>query len=187
MLTKTWNAEDSRFDVLFDLPSELEIDHAAVVGDFNGWDAEADPMTKGPDGRWSATLSLEPGVAYRFRYHLGQDRWENDWNADDYVGNEFGGSDSVVHVPDAPAKPPATKRATAGRGTAERATTKKGTAKKSAAKKSTTKKSATKKSTTKSSATKKSATNKSATKKSAAKKAAARKTARSAADERSTS
>ncbi|MGK2929069.1 MAG: isoamylase early set domain-containing protein, partial [Acidimicrobiales bacterium] len=71
MLTKTWNAEDGRFDVHFDLPSELEIDHAAVVGDFNGWDAEGHPMTKGDDGRWTVTVSLEPGAAYRFRYHLG--------------------------------------------------------------------------------------------------------------------
>lgn len=145
MLTKTWNAEDSRFDVLFDLPSELEIDHVAVVGDFNGWEAEAHPMAKGPDGRWTATLSLEPGTAYRFRYRLGEDRWENDWSADDYVGNEFGGSDSVVQVPDAPSKPPATKKS----GTAKKTTGKKAAAKKAATKKAAGKKAAAKKAASK--------------------------------------
>ncbi len=165
MLTKTWNANDGRFDVLFDLPSELEIDHAAVVGDFNGWDAEAQPMKKGDDGGWTATVSLEPGAAYRFRYHLGQDRWENDWSADDYVGNEFGGSDSVVQVPVAPSKPPATKKSDAAKKAGKKATAKKATGtKKAAAKKATAKKA--------------SAGKKAAAKKGAAKKGAPKKTDR---------
>ena len=37
-----------------------------------------------------------PGRSYRFRYYLGGGRWENDWDADSYVDNEFGGADSVV-------------------------------------------------------------------------------------------
>ena len=41
---------------------------------------------------------LEPG-SYRFRYYLGDGEWENDWSADDYVDNDHGGADSVVHVP----------------------------------------------------------------------------------------
>lgn len=148
MLTKTWNATDGRFDVLFDLPSELEIDHAAVVGDFNGWDADAHPMAKGADGRWTATVSLEPGMAHRFRYRLGQDRWENDWSADDYVGNEFGGSDSLVQVPEAPSKPPAIKKAAAAKTAADKksAAAKKVAGKKAAAEKSAAKKRASKRS-----------------------------------------
>lgn len=129
MLTKTWNPEDGRFDVLFDLPSELDIDHAAVVGEFNSWDPDADRMAKNGDGRWVATVSLEPGTSHRFRYHLGGDRWENDWSADDYVDNEFGGSDSLVVLPEAPAPPPPAKKPAA-----KKSSSKKPAAKKSAAK-----------------------------------------------------
>lgn len=150
MLAKTWNPQRGRYDVTFDLPSELEIEHAAVVGEFNDWDEGADPMTKGADGRWSATVSVEPGRSYRFRYHLGDGRWENDWNADDYVDNDFGGADSVVQLPDAPSEPPAVKSA------AKKATgTKKAGAKKAAPKKAAAKKTGgAKKSTAKKSAKK---------------------------------
>lgn len=157
MLAKTWNPERGRYDVTFDLPSELDIEQAAVVGEFNDWDENANPMHK-TDGRWSATVSIEPGRSYRFRYHLGENRWENDWNADDYVDNDFGGSDSVVHLPDAPSEPPAVKAA------AKKATAKK-SAKKAAPKKAAAKKAAAKKSGTKKAAAKKTA--KKATKRSA--------------------
>jgi len=42
------------------------------------------------------TVVLEPGRHYRFRYLLDGARWENDWVADAYVANEYGGDDSVV-------------------------------------------------------------------------------------------
>lgn len=162
MLAKTWNPTRARYDVTFDLPSELDIEEAAVVGEFNDWDESADPMHKGDDGRWSTTVSLEPGRSYRFRYHLGNGRWENDWNADDYVDNDFGGSDSVVQLPDAPSEPPVVKSAA-----------KKSSAKKSAAK-STAKKSAAKKAAPKKAAAKKAAAKKAGANKSAAKKSARR-------------
>jgi len=33
-----------------------------------------------------------------FRYLVDGERWENDWAADAYVPNPFGGEDSVVEV-----------------------------------------------------------------------------------------
>ena len=35
--------------------------HVALVGDFNGWDADATPMTRQPDGRWFASVELSHG------------------------------------------------------------------------------------------------------------------------------
>lgn len=139
MLTKNWNQKTGRFDVTFDLPAELDIEQAAVVGEFNDWSETADPMSKGKDGSWSATVSLEPSRSYRFRYHLGDDRWENDWNADSYVGNDFGGADSVVTTAEPPTAPPpaksaAPKQAGAKKAAAKKAGAKKATAKKAAAK-----------------------------------------------------
>jgi len=149
VLTKTWNPSSRRFDVTFDLPADLAIEEVAVVGDFNDWDEAADPMTK-DGGRWSATIALAPGRSYRFRYHLGGDRWENDWTADDYVGNDFGGADSVVTVPDAPSAPPPAKSAAPKKAPAKKAAAKKSVAKKAAAKKSTPTKASAKKAAKKS-------------------------------------
>ena len=131
MLTKTWNPEAENFDVTFDLPEGLDIDQASVCGEFNDWDPRIDPMEQTDDGRWTATVPLTPGQSYRFRYHLGDDEWENDWSADDYVGNEYGGADSVVTVPDVPTPPPPAKRKSA----APKAATKKAAPKKAAPKK----------------------------------------------------
>src|SRR5215469_16703989 len=85
---------------------------AAVCGDWNGWSPEADVMKPSPSGGFSIDLDLESGRSYRFRYLLDGHRWENDWAADAYVPNEFGGDDSMVDltvVEDTPPAPPAKK------------------------------------------------------------------------------
>lgn len=70
-----------------------------LVGDFNDWDPEATPMTRLKKGSFKAVLDLEPDQNYQFRYLINGDEWENDWNADAYVPNPFGGGDnSVVKV-----------------------------------------------------------------------------------------
>jgi 1,4-alpha-glucan branching enzyme len=71
--------------------------HVAVVGDFNDWSPQDHPMVSGPAG-WSCTLALPLGRRYRFRYLLDGERWENDWEADDYVDNDHGGQDSVIDL-----------------------------------------------------------------------------------------
>lgn len=66
-----------------------------VAGDFNGWNQTATPMQ--PDGTGMvATVVLEAGRRYRFRYHDGNGRWFNDSDADDYEPNDFGGYDGVL-------------------------------------------------------------------------------------------
>ena len=140
MLTKNWNPETERFDVTFDLPADLDIKQAAVVGEFNDWSESANPMTTASDGRWTATIALEPNRSYRFRYHLGADRWENDWNADHYVGNDFGGADSVVVVPERPSAPPPAKATAPKKAAAKKAAAKKAAAKQAPAKKGAAKK-----------------------------------------------
>ena len=80
----------------FELPADIDAAAAHVCGDFNDWDPTATPMTRRKNGSFAATVSLEPGRTYRFRYLLDGGRWENDWDADDYVANDFGGEDSVV-------------------------------------------------------------------------------------------
>lgn len=47
-------------------------------------------MARDEEG-FSVRIALPPGRTYRFRYLLDDGRWENDWAADAYVPNEFGG------------------------------------------------------------------------------------------------
>ena len=83
--------------VTFRLPSAVGAESACVVGEFNDWSHTATPMERDGDG-FVAHAHIPPGRAYRFRYLLDGERWENDWAADDYVPNEFGGDDSVIDL-----------------------------------------------------------------------------------------
>jgi 1,4-alpha-glucan branching enzyme len=69
-----------------------------LVGDFNGWDREANPLKRQKNGSFAASLTLERGREYQFRYLLDGERWQNDWKADKYLRNEYGDDNSVVIV-----------------------------------------------------------------------------------------
>lgn len=86
--------------VTFRLPSEAAPGAQAVhiAGDFNGWDFCATPLDRHPSGDYRIVVDLEAGREYRFRYLIDGCRWENDWSADRYEPNPFGGFDSVVVV-----------------------------------------------------------------------------------------
>jgi hypothetical protein len=87
-------------EVTFTLPGEasLKARTVSVVGDFNGWKKEATFLKKQENGDFTATLQLDPGKEYRFRYLIDGQRWENDWHADKYVRSPYGVEDSVVCV-----------------------------------------------------------------------------------------
>ena len=89
---------DGTCKVTFELPAELEAEGAHVCGEFNDWSPTATPMKRRKDGSLTATLAMEAGRRYRFRYLLDDGRWENDWAADGYAPNDFGGDDSVIDV-----------------------------------------------------------------------------------------
>ena len=64
---------------------------------FNDWDNFAHPLKQGrSNDEWVVTLELDVGRAYQFRYLVNGVDWHNDWKADDYVPNPFGGDNSVV-------------------------------------------------------------------------------------------
>jgi len=86
--------------VTFALDPGVAAEEVAVAGDFNDWSVDATPMTRRADGSFDATIVLEIGRHYRFRYVLDGDRWVNAWDADDYASNAFGGEDSVVRTDD---------------------------------------------------------------------------------------
>lgn len=83
-------------EVSFELPGEVTGGGVSVAGEFNDWSPTSLPMSLNQAGNFEATLLVEAGRRYRYRYFIDGARWENDWLADDYVPNEFGGEDSAV-------------------------------------------------------------------------------------------
>ena len=98
MLKKSYCKTGRVCRVTFKLAAEFQAESVAVCGDFNEWDENANPLKQLKDGSYSTTVSLEAGRSYRFRYLLNGDSWENDWDADEYLPNDFGSDDSVVRV-----------------------------------------------------------------------------------------
>ena len=87
--------------VTFRLPGEAAPAAGGVnlVGEFNGWNESATPMQLLRDGSYKATLDLDCGRNYRFRYLIDGETWENDWAAHRYAPTAFAGvEDSVVEV-----------------------------------------------------------------------------------------
>ena len=84
-----------------------------------------DVMHRDAEGGFSLTVALDAGRAYRFRYLLDDQRWENDWAADAYLPNSFGGDDSIVDLTAlVQAAPPTAKKAPTEKGPTEKGPTK---------------------------------------------------------------
>lgn len=74
--------------VTFILPSEAlgEATEAILLGDFNNWDVnEGIGLKVQKDGTLKATVALEAGKSYEYRFLLNDGRWVNDWFAENYV------------------------------------------------------------------------------------------------------
>lgn len=95
-MKKTYSKNGKTCRVTFELPAEVGAKEVSVAGEFNGWAKDANPLIERKGGRFSCTVTLDAGSEFRFRYWVDGERWENDWNADKYVPNEFGTEDSVI-------------------------------------------------------------------------------------------
>jgi hypothetical protein len=84
--------------VTFTLPAEVDAQDVALCGDFNAWSSDSIKLARNDGGEWEATVGLQPGRAYRYRYLLDGRQWENAWHADQYIPNPYGGDDSVLVV-----------------------------------------------------------------------------------------
>lgn len=67
-----------------------------LLGDFNNWDKSTEPMTALKLNDFTATLELEAGKEFQFRYLIDGTEWKNDPQADSYVANSFGEENSVI-------------------------------------------------------------------------------------------
>jgi len=96
MVTK-YDRGDGNVAVTFSVPSAIWADTVHLVGSFNGWSKTRHPMVLGDHG-WEMTLLLPAGKVYEYRYLINGDEWHNDWHADRYVPNIYGGDNSVVDL-----------------------------------------------------------------------------------------
>ncbi len=98
MIEKTYSKKAKKCRVTFRIPVEIEAESVSVLGEFNDWDPEANPLKKRKNGTFSTTLSLAAGQAYRFRYLADGETWFNDDEADGLELNRFGALDTVLVV-----------------------------------------------------------------------------------------
>jgi 1,4-alpha-glucan branching enzyme len=102
MITKSYAKTGRSCRVTFKIPAEqADAQAAAVLGEFNGWNADTHPMERRKDGSFSATVTIDAGRPYRFRYLLDGQRWKNDEAADALVPNQFGTEDSLLSLDEA--------------------------------------------------------------------------------------
>jgi 1,4-alpha-glucan branching enzyme len=83
--------------VRFELPPTIWADSVNLVGEFNQWSRDSHPMVRDrSDGTWYILVELERDREYQFRYLVNGRDWHNDWSADRYVPNGYGGTNSVI-------------------------------------------------------------------------------------------
>lgn len=139
MLKKQYLKTKPLCKVTFSLPVDVigEASGVRLLGDFNNWSWEESIEMKAGKAEYTATVELETGRAYEFRYLVGGSTWMNDHAADAYVPSPFPGIDnSVVSLEAAPAPSPK-KKAAAKKAPAKKAATKKAAPKKAAPAKAT--------------------------------------------------
>lgn len=85
-----------RVEFRLEAPRASEV---AVVGDWNGWDAEANPLrdTDG-DGVWETTVTLRPGEEYQYQFLVDDETWMPDPSSPLTVDDGFGGMNSVLNI-----------------------------------------------------------------------------------------
>jgi len=98
MAKKAYGKSTKSCRVTFELPPDVPARSVSLCGEFNGWSPDRHRLIRRKDGRFSITVALDKDRSYRYRFLLDGERWENDWTADRYVHNGFGGEDSLIEV-----------------------------------------------------------------------------------------
>ena len=82
--------------VTFTVPAE-EANEVVVAGNWNEWNATAEPLKKLKNGTFKTTVDLESGSSYEFKYIV-DGEWQNDDQADAYSWNEFATENGVLKL-----------------------------------------------------------------------------------------
>ena len=90
---------DGLTDITFSMRADAtQVQSIAVVGDFNDWDPDRNPLTDvNHDGLWTTTLKLEPG-RYEYMFIIDGQKWVPDPSAYQYVNDGFGNKNAVLEI-----------------------------------------------------------------------------------------
>lgn len=77
-----------------DAPEAMSV---ALVGDFNGWDPNAQLLRRGKGRVWQRTVRLSPGV-YQYKFVVDGSGWREDPANPNRVPDAYGGFNSVREV-----------------------------------------------------------------------------------------
>ena len=102
MMTEAGHGDEATsetVEVMFRFDARPEAESVALVGEFNDWSTTTHPMARDDDG-FETVVMLARGRTYRYKFLVDGTDWENDWHADAYEANSFGGHDSVVDLTD---------------------------------------------------------------------------------------
>ncbi|MBT3177697.1 MAG: glycoside hydrolase [Desulfobacula sp.] len=69
-----------------------------VVGEFNKWNKDANPMKSYKNGAFAATIDLDLNKKYQFKYLIDEKDWKNDQDADTYIHCPYGNCDNSVVI-----------------------------------------------------------------------------------------
>ncbi len=97
-ITKKFLKSKPLCKVTFKLDASV-VDNAekvALVGEFNEWNPSVDQMQKLKDGSFKATLDLETGKEYQFRFLVNNQTWINATEADKFVPAGIGAEKNSV-------------------------------------------------------------------------------------------
>lgn len=91
MIKKRYLKTKPECKVYFKLPKKEtgNADKVSLVGDFNDWDPEANPMKKLSNGDFSLTINLTKDQDYQFKYYVDGSEWINDEDADKLAPTPF--------------------------------------------------------------------------------------------------
>lgn len=100
MIKKT-RLPNGKIQVTFSVTPNGNAEKVSLVGEFNRWDAMANPMVlqgPGEHSSWSVTLELDADSKYQFCYLIDSNQWVPDEAADGLVSQANGISHSVLNL-----------------------------------------------------------------------------------------
>ncbi|MBI9060760.1 MAG: isoamylase early set domain-containing protein [Marinilabiliaceae bacterium] len=76
-----------------EIPGIESVETVKVVGDFNKWNIECEPMDQLKNGSYTQVLKLETGRRVQFRYLVNNDIWLTDEEADEFADTGIGNNE----------------------------------------------------------------------------------------------
>ncbi|GAF04031.1 hypothetical protein JCM21142_72724 [Saccharicrinis fermentans DSM 9555 = JCM 21142] len=77
----------------FEKRADLSPTSVKVVGNFNDWNQQTDPMKQLKSGDHTQTIYLPSGSQIQFRYLVNDSIWLNDQDADSFIDAGMGNAD----------------------------------------------------------------------------------------------